>query len=166
MGHSVSGIIGLLASLQAAEYFAGHVMVCPSPCFLNVPPDYEGGFEHQDLQDLIDLMNKNYIGWANYLAPLVMGSANGAALASELSGSFCSTDPVVVNARRHSTDQTLIVLSLFDATQRDTLYQELVETRRLLEETAITLQHLSATDELTGLLSSLFFDVDAQDVGE
>ncbi|MFC2993401.1 alpha/beta fold hydrolase [Halomonas tibetensis] len=98
VGHSVSGIIGLLASLQAPEYFAGHVMVCPSPCFLNVPPDYEGGFEHQDLQDLIDLMDKNYIGWANYLAPLVMGSANGAALAGELSGSFCSTDPVVAKA--------------------------------------------------------------------
>lgn len=98
VGHSVSGIIGLLASLQAPEYIASHVMVCPSPCFMNVPPDYEGGFEQQDLQSLIDLMDKNYIGWAHYLAPLVMGPGNGEALAGELSGSFCSTDPVVAKA--------------------------------------------------------------------
>jgi sigma-B regulation protein RsbQ len=98
VGHSVSGIIGLLAALQAPEYFASHVMVCPSPCYIDVPPHYEGGFERQDLQELLDLMDNNYIGWAHYLAPLMMGPGNDEALVGELSGSFCSTDPVVARA--------------------------------------------------------------------
>ncbi len=61
-GHSVSGIIGLLAAQQIPQRIHSQVMVCPSPCFLNFPPDYPGGFEQQDLQELIDLMDKNYIG--------------------------------------------------------------------------------------------------------
>jgi len=36
-------------------------MVCPSPCFLNIPPDYFGGFEKEDLLELLNLMDKNYI---------------------------------------------------------------------------------------------------------
>ena len=72
IGHSVSSIIGSLASIEAAKLFSNMIMICPSPCFLNFPPDYLGGFEKQDLQELLNLMDKNYIGWANYLAPLVM----------------------------------------------------------------------------------------------
>ena len=45
----------------------------PSPCFLNVPPDYAGGFEREDLEGLLSLMEQNYIGWAAYLAPVVSG---------------------------------------------------------------------------------------------
>jgi sigma-B regulation protein RsbQ len=70
-------------------------MVCPSPCFLNFPPDYQGGFDKEDLQELLSLMDKNYIGWADYLAPLVIGNTTSAELIGELSGSFCSTDPVI-----------------------------------------------------------------------
>jgi diguanylate cyclase (GGDEF)-like protein len=65
-------------------------------------------------------------------------------------GSKC---PVIVNARRHSVEKSLISLSLLDATQRNIFYRELVETRSLLEEKATLLQHQSSTDELTGLLN-------------
>ena len=95
IGHSVSSIIGLLASIKKPEYFAKLVMVCPSPCFLNLPPDYFGGFDKEDLDELLGLMDKNYIGWADYLAPLVMGGNNSQMLIGELSGSFCSTDPII-----------------------------------------------------------------------
>jgi len=95
VGHSVSSIIGGLASIEIPNAFSKLIMICPSPCFLNLPPDYLGGFEKQDLQELLNLMDKNYIGWANYLAPLVIGEANSSELIGELSGSFCSTDPVV-----------------------------------------------------------------------
>nr|WP_290982145.1 alpha/beta hydrolase [Halomonas sp.] len=95
VGHSVSGTIGLLASIAQPERFASQIMICPSPCFLNMPPDYYGGFERSDLEELIGLMDRNYIGWANYLAPLVMGPESSELLVGELSSSFCSTDPVV-----------------------------------------------------------------------
>lgn len=103
VGHSVSSIIGLIASIQKPTFFSQLVMVCPSPCFLNIKPDYIGGFEKEDLEELIDLMDKNYIGWANYLAPLVMGSNHSETLVAELSGSFCSTDPIVAKTFAKAT---------------------------------------------------------------
>lgn len=95
IGHSVSCMIGLLASIAQPQRFVSQLMICPSPCFLNVPPDYHGGFERADLEELIDLMDRNYIGWANYFAPLVMGRESSELLIDELSDSFCSTDPLV-----------------------------------------------------------------------
>lgn len=95
IGHSVSSIIASIVSIDMPNILSNLIMVCPSPCFLNIPPDYQGGFERSDLEELIGLMDKNYIGWANYLAPLVMGSSQSQELIGELSGSFCSTDPIV-----------------------------------------------------------------------
>lgn len=95
IGHSVSSMIGAIAAIKRPELFSKLIMVCPSPCFLNFSPEYLGGFEQEDLRELLNLMDKNYIGWANYLAPLVMGTTSSADLIGELSGSFCSTDPVI-----------------------------------------------------------------------
>lgn len=103
VGHSVSSIIGLLASIERPELFSKLVMVCPSPCFFNIPPDYIGGFEKQDLKELLRLMDKNYIGWANYLAPLVMGVDHSECLINELSDSFCSTDPLIAKTFAKAT---------------------------------------------------------------
>jgi len=103
IGHSVSSIIGLLASIKKPEYFSKLIMICPSPCFLNLPPDYFGGFDEADLHELLSLMDKNYIGWAEYLAPLVMGINSSEILIGELSGSFCSTDPVIAKSFAKAT---------------------------------------------------------------
>lgn len=70
------------------------VFVGPSPCFFNDPPHYFGGFEPSDLHELLDLMQQNYLGWANYLAPVIAG--DGGTLSGQLSDSFCSTDPLVM----------------------------------------------------------------------
>lgn len=94
VGHSVSSIISLLAARQIPQRIHSIVMVCPSPCFLNDPPEYMGGFNKADLTELIDLMDKNYIGWAQYLAPLVAGNAEQDFVSAELTESFCSTNPI------------------------------------------------------------------------
>lgn len=101
--HSVSCMIGLLASLEIPARINQHIMLGPSPCFLNFPPQYMGGFERSDLEELLNLMDKNYIGWANYLAPVVMGAQSSEPLTGELSDSFCSTDPVVAKAFARAT---------------------------------------------------------------
>lgn len=44
------------------------------------------------------MMDKNYIGWANFLAPVIMKNPDRPELSAELESSFCSTDPVI--ARR------------------------------------------------------------------
>lgn len=95
VGHSVSSSAGIIASIKRPDLFKKLILVGPSPCFLNSSDGYRGGFELQDLEDLLMLMEQNYIGWANYLAPIVAGSTLESELAGELSNSFCSTDPLV-----------------------------------------------------------------------
>ncbi len=98
VGHSVSAMIGVLAANRAPERFARLVLIGPSPRYLNDPPSYVGGFERADVDGLLEMMDRNYIGWANALAPSIMGNADRPELGGELTASFCSTDPVM--ARR------------------------------------------------------------------
>ena len=98
VGHSVSSMIGVLAARRAPDRFAELIMVGPSPRYINDAPDYVGGFERPDIEGLLDMMDKNYIGWANFLAPAIIKNPDNPELAAELTDSFCSTDPVI--ARR------------------------------------------------------------------
>lgn len=97
VGHSVSSMIGVLAARQEPGRFRQLLMVGPSPRYVN-DKDYVGGFERADLEGLLDLMDKNYIGWANFLAPVIMKNPDRPELGRELQESFCSTDPKI--ARR------------------------------------------------------------------
>lgn len=103
VGHSVSCSIGMLAAAKRPDLFSDLVLVGPSPCFLNHPPDYHGGFSREDLESLLQLMDQNYIGWANYLAPVVAGEPNRDSLGGELTDSFCSTDPRVARVFAQAT---------------------------------------------------------------
>lgn len=103
VGHSVSCSVGILASIARPNLFDRMVLIGPSPCFLNHPPEYLGGFEREDLEGLLSLMDQNYIGWANYLAPVVSGADAQDPISSELSDSFCSTDPVVARVFAKTT---------------------------------------------------------------
>src|SRR5688500_8556736 len=68
VGHSVSSVIGMLAAIEEPKYFSKMIMVGPSPSYIN-DGEYIGGFERKDIEGLLDMMEKNYIGWANFLAP-------------------------------------------------------------------------------------------------
>jgi sigma-B regulation protein RsbQ len=103
VGHSVSCSIGLLASITRPNLFKRLVLLGVNPCFLNDPPDYFGGFQRKDLEDLLSLMDQNYIGWANYLAPVLIGEASMGDLSGELSDSFCSTDPITARIFAQTT---------------------------------------------------------------
>lgn len=98
VGHSVSSMIGVLAANREPERFDRLVLIGPSPRYLNEPPGYVGGFEHADIEGLLETMDRNYIGWANFLAPAIMKNADRPELGAELTESFCSTDPLI--ARR------------------------------------------------------------------
>jgi sigma-B regulation protein RsbQ len=93
VGHSVSSMIGVLASIRAPERFAELILLVPSPRYINEPPKYVGGFDRADIEELLYMMDKNYIGWASYLAPVIMQNPERPELTQELQGSFCSTDP-------------------------------------------------------------------------
>jgi sigma-B regulation protein RsbQ len=94
VGHSVSAMVGLLAAIEHPGYFQKLIMVGPSPRYIN-DENYTGGFERADIEGLLETMEKNYIGWANFLAPNIMGNKERPQLAAELTESFCSTDPII-----------------------------------------------------------------------
>jgi sigma-B regulation protein RsbQ len=92
VGHSVSSMIGVLAAIRQPKYFDKLILVGPSPCYIN-DGNYIGGFERKDIEGLLETMEKNYIGWANFLAPAIMKNPDKPELTTELTESFCSTDP-------------------------------------------------------------------------
>lgn len=102
IGHSVGGMIGLLAANRQPEKFAAQVMVGPSPCYLN-DGDYRGGFGRDDIDELLDAMESNFIGWSSNMAPTLMGTANGPELGNELAQAFSSCDPAIA---RHFAEVT------------------------------------------------------------
>lgn len=95
VGHSVSTVIGMLAAIDFPDRFTELVLIGASPCYLNDPPNYHGGFEREDVEQLLALMDKNYIGWADYFASLLMRETDADEVTEELDRSFCSTDPHV-----------------------------------------------------------------------
>jgi sigma-B regulation protein RsbQ len=103
VAHSVSCSISILAAIQRPELFERLILLGPSPCFLNDPPDYQGGFDRQDLEGLLELMDQNYIGWAHYLAPVATGETEGGTIMVTLSESFCSTAPYVMRIFARAT---------------------------------------------------------------
>ena len=90
--HSVSSMAGVLAANREPDRFAQLVLIGPSPRYVN-DEGYNGGFERKDIEGLLDMMDSNYIGWANFLAPAIMKNADRPELGEELTESFCSTDP-------------------------------------------------------------------------
>jgi sigma-B regulation protein RsbQ len=104
VGHSVSCSIGMLAAIAKPELFSKLVLLGPNSCFVNeAAVGYVGGFEREDLEGLLSLMEQNYIGWANYLAPVVAAEDASGAVTQELSASFCSTDPVAARVFAQAT---------------------------------------------------------------
>ena len=94
VGHSVSGMVAVLAANREPERFARLVLIGPSPRYVNDPP-YVGGFERADIEGLLEMMEHNYMGWASFLAPAIMKNPDRPELGEELTDSFCSTDPVI-----------------------------------------------------------------------
>ncbi|HZJ00789.1 MAG TPA: alpha/beta hydrolase [Gemmatimonadaceae bacterium] len=97
VGHSVSSMVGILAANEEPDRFSDLILIGPSPRYIN-DGDYVGGFERKDIDGLFEMMDRNFIGWANFLAPAIMKNADRPELGEELTESFCSTDPVI--ARR------------------------------------------------------------------
>ncbi|MCC9153598.1 alpha/beta hydrolase [Streptomyces parvulus] len=94
VGHSVSAMMGVLAAAREPTAFAGLVLLAPSPCFVDDPDTgYRGGFSAADIEELLDSLDANYLGWSGAMAPVIMGNPERPELGEELSNSFCRTDP-------------------------------------------------------------------------
>ncbi|MEV6346635.1 alpha/beta hydrolase [Actinoplanes sp. NPDC051851] len=96
VGHSVSAMIGVLAAIRQPERFAGIVMIGPSPRYINDDADgYFGGFGRPDIDQMLESLDSNYLGWSSAMAPVIMGNPERPELGEELTNSFCRTDPEI-----------------------------------------------------------------------
>lgn len=98
VGHSVSAMIGVLAAGDDPSRFARLVLVGPSPCYIDDGDGYRGGFAREDIEDLLQSLESNYLGWSAAMAPVIMGNPDRPELGEELTNSFCRADPEI--ARR------------------------------------------------------------------
>ena len=87
-------MIGVLAERVMPERFARLVLVGPSPRYIDDPP-YVGGFSELDIDELLDSLSSNYLGWSSAMAPVIMGNPDRPEFGQELTASFCQTDPEV-----------------------------------------------------------------------
>src|SRR6185312_14876890 len=97
VGHSVSAMLGVLASLRAPGMFSHLILVGPSPRYINAD-DYQGGFSAADIDDLLAGLDDNHMGWSAAMAPVIMGNPDRPELGEELTNSFCRTDPEIAKA--------------------------------------------------------------------
>lgn len=103
VGHSVSAMVGILAAIRKPAHFSRLVLIGPSPRYIDEPPGYIGGFKREDIDGLLDLMDRNYIGWSRVLAANVMKNPERPELTEELADVFCSTDPRVARTFAEAT---------------------------------------------------------------
>lgn len=90
--HSVGAMIGLLADLKAPQLFDAHVMVAPSPCYMNLP-GYQGGFEPAAIEGFMTAIDQDIPAWAQAMAPAMMGEVPPGPLSAQLVDMLCQADP-------------------------------------------------------------------------
>ncbi|CAN4116820.1 unnamed protein product [Withania somnifera] len=71
VGHSMSGIIGCIASIKRPSLFNRLILVSSSPRFINLE-DYEGGFEVTDMEEMLKNIEKNFEVWSSSFARIAV----------------------------------------------------------------------------------------------
>ena len=105
VGHSVSAMIGALASIAAPDMFSELVMVGPSPRYID-DVGYKGGFTMDQIEGLLESLADNHMGWSAAMAPAIMGNPDRPELGEELTNSFCRTDPEIAKQFARATFMT------------------------------------------------------------
>jgi sigma-B regulation protein RsbQ len=102
VGHSVAAMMGVLAVATDPSRFARLVLLTPSPCYID-EGEYRGGFSRADIDELLDSLESNYLGWSRAMAPVIMGAPDQPELSDELTDSFCRTDPACARVFARTT---------------------------------------------------------------
>ena len=103
IGHSVGATISAIAAAREPALFRRLILICPSPCYLNAPPHYMGGFERADIDALLQGLAQGQSEWSYALAPVIMGNPDQPALSDRLARSFCEMDPLIAQRWARAT---------------------------------------------------------------
>jgi len=104
VGHSVSAMIAVLAANTEPGRFEHLILLCPSPRYLK-DIGYESVFNKEDIEDLLEIVESNFLGWSSKIALSIMGNPDRPELGEELKTSFCSTDPEIA---KHFAEVTFL----------------------------------------------------------
>jgi sigma-B regulation protein RsbQ len=94
VGHSVSAMIGVIAAVRRPQAFSRLVLIGPSPRYIN-DQSYTGGFSRAEIDQLLMFLQTNHLGWAEAMAPVIMGAPASSEPTRALTDSFCRTDPAI-----------------------------------------------------------------------
>jgi pimeloyl-ACP methyl ester carboxylesterase len=99
VGHSVAGMVGALAAIEAPERFERLVLLNASPRYLN-DAGYVGGFERADVDGMLGTMADNYQAWVAGFAPAAIGEASQAAIDEFTAGLLAMRPDVTLRVAR------------------------------------------------------------------
>ena len=102
VGHSVSAVIALLAAADRPDLFDRLILVGPSPRYVD-DDGYRGGFTAEEIDELLETMDANYLGWTQVMAPVIAGNPDRPALGDELAAVFRRNDPAVARQFARAT---------------------------------------------------------------
>jgi sigma-B regulation protein RsbQ len=111
-------MIGTLASIRAPELFDKLILVGPSPRYID-DGDYKGGFSEVEIEEMLEFLDSNHMGWSSAMAPAIIGNADRPELGQELTNSFCRTDPEIAKHFARTT---------FTSDNRDDLHKVSAQT--------------------------------------
>jgi sigma-B regulation protein RsbQ len=146
------------------------ILIGPSPSYID-DGDYVGGFKESEIDELLESLDSNHLGWSMAMAPVIMGNADRPELAAELTNSFCRTDPDI--ARQFAavtflsdnradlpnvTTRSLILQCQQDAiapmSVGEYVHQHLPNSRLVVLNATGHCPHLSAPDETIAAIRS------------
>lgn len=170
VGHSVSATIGVLAAVARPDLFSRLVLICASPRYVNTDT-YVGGFDAADIDELLDLMDKNHLDWSQLMAPTVVG-IDHPEVQTEWRESVCRTDPTIAKAfarvtftsdhradYRRVTTPTLLIDCREDALAPDAVgryvHEAIAESRRIVLDAEGHCPHMTVPDEVVAAIRTI-----------
>lgn len=169
VGHSVSGMIGVLMAIEEPWRFHRLVLLNASPRYLN-DAGYVGGLERADLEGLLGAMSGNYQSWVAGFAPHAIAADVPQAVRDFSSCLLAMRPDISVRIARTIFESdyrrllpSLTVPTLLIHAHRDIavpeavghyLHDHIPDSRLAWIDTVGHLPHLSAPDEVTAVLST------------
>ncbi|MBE0008456.1 MULTISPECIES: alpha/beta fold hydrolase [unclassified Arthrobacter] len=96
VGHSISAMLAVTVAAGPSERLDRVVLLAASPSYMDRPEDgYVGGFSQEDLEELFESLDANYVVWASRMAPVFMNAPHDPGLGMELEQRFHKTNPLI-----------------------------------------------------------------------
>jgi sigma-B regulation protein RsbQ len=94
VGHSVAGMMGILAANRRPELFSRLVLLGPSPRYIDAE-GYPGGFSQQAVEDLLLSLDSNYVSFSTAIGSVLMGNPERPELSVSIAETIGAQDQAI-----------------------------------------------------------------------